>query len=1212
MQGKLASRLNFMKTSKNSYSRYIFHDGPCLEAESFNDHLALNILLITSWIRVITCDNVKSINQQNHSSIIFIVGPVELKDCEDDLEINSLENIAQVSNHVSKRNCLGGVTKSGESKAQTVSRKESQPVVQFESSDEHGIKQNETTPVRSERNDDYIRVGLSFDELEIHQIPIQNGNIDKLNSTENDISYQRAVAVVQSYVDDIIQRTDRDKPSFIFINPPNPVIMKRLYSTLKQIYRSSFVIDEPMILQNYLNNSSAAKNRSTIPTQATPAPLPMPLFPFHSYFETNLTGYSSTMYPNRESDYIKQELSSIADISVSSGKLINDTIGVLFHTRLQNFPSDEDIKYINNTLEASHCDNSTDCLYGVEQISSGNLHSSQKYLNEDDQEGAEKTYSTQISQAHVVNHENLFEVNDKINSLLIDNIKIPDYITEAYSQMPLIDILANYKNSTNLTKTSNNNENFYKLIYNINDHHLPYSSLTTAGNEDYNEEIDGEFILSPSKFLRKGGPIRSVENGSYENYEHGYDKNLTSIQYQNITFREGNSLNSHLVLNGNGEAIVTEDYISSTEHIKHSASENTFETYNDTKRKVQFYYMGNQFANMNHDVISNIAQKGQPTSNSSNQGQKFPGSLYDKLTEESHTQQAKHEDFHHQMSNNPLNSVQQEIITYMTKLNHTDQKILGFIKELRSISEQSNNTKQVGTSLDLAESSNSYAGNYSRNSGKQISDHTHDEHPESAVLISNSVQNLEGSHSQSDTLRQQIPQNYFPSRTSSSTRPSVGHHHRIGNQNNHISAEQERIISRLPAGMQQVVTSIVQALQVPTQTTTTTPPFLHPYPYPSPHYLAHFNPLPSLQVPISHTNAFPHITNDNQHYQELHINRRQHDQNTYNIQDHHGNHSHTLHNNNGKNKILSASLDQQNGKSETESQFSSNNNISTIYNTQNYHASVTAWTNNPILTTTTLKYNGDVSGEKILPVINTNEQLQMSEVIPFIGQSRLGVTEKSVVSNIENENRPEYYNGNFRENQNQHPVFGKTCQNSGGSCENRHHNSNQSIPFNREQDLFQQKQTESHMGNRDQIDKGIAKYRPQINNMQMNSPVLNVVLPETTSKGLSSEEEGSFIDSNLVSEASQELTTKATSVRDREDVNSLLHSFFSSPTLLLLGIIFATSAAYLAIAIEEQAAQQRFQQAQLAAAFAGQPFPPGRKRRDISFQFESKIKQKLN
>lgn len=71
---------------------------------------------------------------------------------------------------------------------------------------------------------------------------------------------------------------------------------------------------------------------------------------------------------------------------------------------------------------------------------------------------------------------------------------------------------------------------------------------------------------------------------------------------------------------------------------------------------------------------------------------------------------------------------------------------------------------------------------------------------------------------------------------------------------------------------------------------------------------------------------------------------------------------------------------------------------------------------------------------------------------------------------------------------------------------------------------------------------------------------------------------------------------------DQQHIDSLLRSLFSSPALLLLGVVFAASAAYMAIVMDEQAAQQRLQQAQLAAAFGVQPFSEGRRKRGLATQ----------
>lgn len=71
---------------------------------------------------------------------------------------------------------------------------------------------------------------------------------------------------------------------------------------------------------------------------------------------------------------------------------------------------------------------------------------------------------------------------------------------------------------------------------------------------------------------------------------------------------------------------------------------------------------------------------------------------------------------------------------------------------------------------------------------------------------------------------------------------------------------------------------------------------------------------------------------------------------------------------------------------------------------------------------------------------------------------------------------------------------------------------------------------------------------------------------------------------------------------DHQQIESPLRSLFSSPALLLLGAVFAASAAYMAIVMDEQAAQQRLQQAQLATAFSVQPFSKRRRKKSLATQ----------
>lgn len=206
----------------------------------------------------------------------------------------------------------------------------------------------------------------------------------------------------------------------------------------------------------------------------------------------------------------------------------------------------------------------------------------------------------------------------------------------------------------------------------------------------------------------------------------------------------------------------------------------------------------------------------------------------------------------------------------------------------------------------------------------------------------------------------------------------------------------------------------------------------------------------------------------------------------------------------------------------------------------------------------------------------------------------------------------------IRDNDNSgHGTVGLLCRNEGtsGFCENRLSVGGVPNRPDRNQGLLQLRQDPAQMGNGRPSGGGIVNYRPpQQSNMQMGGPVINVVLPEAQQPPLPVEEEeiGPLIDAAPPEPASD----SAPEMMDREEMNSLLQSLFSSPTLLLLGIIFATSAAYMAIAMEEQAAQQRFQQAQLAAAFGGQQqFFQGRRRRhlpDVWYPKEPRFEKQNN
>ncbi|KAG7154287.1 uncharacterized protein LOC121856449 isoform X2 [Homarus americanus] len=484
-----------------------------------------------------------------------------------------------------------------------------------------------------------------------------------------------------------------------------------------------------------------------------------------------------------------------------------------------------------------------------------------------------------------------------------------------------------------------------------------------------------------------------------------------------------------------------------------------------------------------------------------------------------------------------------------------------------------------------------------------------------------------------DHPTQHLPPNFFPTRPTQSLHQGSSHHGEGGN-GAHLTREQQEIIARLPVGMRPVVSSIVLAVQAPSSLTTTTTttgpqhyPLLYPYAYPYPPYP--YYPPPSFPhpplTPQTHpaTTTVPHNHDSHHpHHTPATFGHSTHDGNGAHgghgvhrgqgAQDGHGAHnSHGAHGSHDNHSELGS----QNNRTTQIAHTTSANHISNDPDEDHHlgtygHAHLESqgghgvpgsshddnggednavWrsdnTPRPVVVTPSAspRISGvaparGVPGRVPLPggAVSVTQGSVVSTLNPVIGLSRLGEFDNSGLEDV--------VETSIRDNNNKPSGVNRI----GPSRPDRN------------QGLLQLRQEPFQMGHGRPSGGGFVNYRPpQQTNMQMGTPVVNVVMPEATRPDPTpaEEEPGPLIEPGVTQEDAA--VTRAPQTMDREEANSLLQSLFSSPTLLLLGIVFATSAAYMAIAMEEQAAQQRFQQAQLAAAFGGQPFLPGRRRRSL-------------
>ncbi|XP_068215697.1 GATA zinc finger domain-containing protein 7-like [Palaemon carinicauda] len=1122
-------------------------------------------------------------------------------------------------------------------------------------SDEDYSKRNEST-----------KGNPSFLAPEYRQFSMQNNH--RFNSNNNQMTGSvnaqiigsnphSAVQMVQSYVENMINRPGEDRPGYIMINSPNPAVISQLAEALTQHYGSSSVIRESEAIQNFLSNvpDAGTSNLQTQVTTNSPSQYIMPVFPnapFNSRTSPNAT--RGQTQPS-ETDYITQKLSALADISVSSGMLINDTLSHRLTNQFQT-PAPPVINFtVGNTGEYLNANDIPSLFPNPINLD----HTEDRYTSEE----------------NFIIHGKLPLGNSSLNSSKLHSEKDSN---NSYS----FNKSDSNKNSIDASQTSN-----------YDDTHLTEGPLSNAGFEDYYEEIDGELVLSPTKFMRKTGPFEITDMKDYEYSEHEFlnsNENREVLNYLNDTKQnlvkwtherdessdggkeketyEDKVTNAYDILNGTDQTSQNFD-----DDISDQSSNDTAPVLSNME---QTYYSTHEVGN---DTISSFIHKGDQTTNSLNshsnlldiysqaipftqlhfirrnnnsdlelmhiQSTESDSTFLDLKTTESPTSISENlsENRVKNYSQNTVpspsvDSSAKKVLDYLLKMSHKDLEVLGISENMVNV------IPYLNESDNALVKDSTYNSNRYRQKNSTLSD------PDNLAQVR---PNFHPEHfRQSNIRQQQVPSNFFPSRPSTQHNSHNHHEHSHNDQPiPELTNEQQQIISRLPAGMQHIVTSIVQAVQVPLQTTTTPPPspspqypipFPYPYPYPAYPYFApvghpypplqpqpatepllQHNPLPNHNHPSlssnnsNHTHDIHHAHNPHGSHPNVHdshhthfVNHTAHENHGHlNSQRHEGQHptpsghinqpnsdhlthdSHTIHGNHGSN--INRTIERFNNTG------SSNHEAPQLAGTrgnQNHHSTSPASSSSPIT------QNSTVSEMSTSQNITSPYFPLRPAVNPIFSQSRLGEVDESNPNENRDQIGPVFYTSGVMGNGNQIPGNVQRCSQTGttgGGCHNRLSLGGSPAFPDRNQGLLQLRQDASHMGNGQQANSGILNFRPPApNSMHMGSPVLNVVLPEIASP-LANDEPGPLIDPNPPETTTQQQANEAPDAMDRQEMNSLLQSLFSSPTLLLLGIVFAASAAYMAIAMEEQAAQQRFQQAQLAAAFGGQPFPPGRKRRNI-------------
>lgn len=1034
-----------------------------------------------------------------------------------------------------------------------------------------------------------------------------------------------AVSMIQSYVDEVISKPAGERPGYIMINSRNPAIINQLVEALTQRFGPSSVHQDAQTIQNIVGNSAGLGSSGTQATPSSGNQGAMPVFPFSNRFEKTSDGVAEAGNDLSEVEYIRQQLASIADLSISTGVLVNDT--------METQVGQGDGKIEPSTPETpvivlNHSNNSEtspqpDIQNTISETSDTEYTKPQSPSEETKPiEEVDKILANYLRETVSVNQSHGAEQNNSdFPSNELSHSSSPDFTGTTPEENTTPRENPNNYNSSLKHFTSEAPTQATKTVPTL--HHKPETSeqgdlseneVLTTGYEDYYEYIDGELVLSPSKFMRRGGPFNPGEN---KNFSDNSDA--------------GNVSDSDETIVGDG---VKADLSGFEDRYDGNEVQQYYEwTTNHTESQV--YPLGELrdqpnplsglgVAPVNPQVMEVL--KGMEKGDLETLGLREKLEMIPVLEETSGNTQTKIP---------TLEQLPPQVLDHLFTMNEQDLQTLNLLDDLRQL-HHTQNESETWRPNDTVRNEVQTNKRLSPIPDASVSDHEERQQHRPNFSAAN--------FRQSDAPVQNIPPHFFPNRP-----PPAQQHQQHPAPSPQLSPEQQQIISRLPAGMQDVVSSIVMAVQAPTASaaTTQTPPFLPlPYPYPYPPYP--YYPPPNLhhQAPATQQpNAHPHGNDGSQVHHGEHGAHSHHAHGSHSGHDAHGSHgshsnhgghgshtghgahdSHSNHENHGSHAGHGAhgSHDDHESHGSHTGHGAHGNNNHGGHGGHSGHDTPTGQTDDRIAEAPDGS-NTSLLAQRTQPLRNSR---------PGSGTPRPAVVSAPVFSgtsateNVGGETSPnssvlasrvgELDSSGIRDNDNSgHGTVGLLCRNEGtsGFCENRLSVGGVPNRPDRNQGLLQLRQDPAQMGNGRPSGGGIVNYRPpQQSSMQMGGPVINVVLPEAQQPPLPVEEEeiGPLIDAAPPEPASD----SAPEMMDREEMNSLLQSLFSSPTLLLLGIIFATSAAYMAIAMEEQAAQQRFQQAQLAAAFGGQQqFFQGRRRRhlpDVWYPKEPRFEKQNN
>ncbi|KAK3857472.1 hypothetical protein Pcinc_036277 [Petrolisthes cinctipes] len=1094
---------------------------------------------------------------------------------------------------------------------------------------------------------------------EMRQVTLNNNNSPVVGSDT-----RAAVSMVESFVSDMVKRPSGERPEYVMINSRNPTIVQQLVEGLTRRYGSTSVIHDQNVIQGILSNSQ--QNSEVIHETSRPltaSDYNMPVFPHKPHWQAIDVTETSEM------DHIIRQLASLGHVTISTGTLINNTlsdsqggknttspgttdydnvvgekVSVGDLSKTGNSSNSNTNSYVNesNNIDAiiinpdnytkfnvSRNDGESSTLNLLEIISSRptdlpaplttsvDAHDATPLLQPPDHHpaiqhsqgtpyleqdvsgtwesgtGDKNQLQQDLPGTIIPSWENTSQDTNKYENGL--NTSIPNNNTRVSSGVYIDNVfhrtgsLSNYLYNTNKTESQLKKTNQSKpdlgytsnlpnivtnwstpsLLYHTkyptttntssqinemktgatNTFHAPdnstvskTSSISTpsytvrvgdsgvssssytdnglntlvgvsvapekgtgvsgeeagvtveetkmAGtyNEDYYEEIDGEMVLSPTKFMRRTGP------GDFDDDYYYQEEDESESAGEHVVGREPENSSSALA-----EKQMTKYYesrppgeVAEYGHMEEHIREN---------RPIKVHVV------KDGQVGGHAAEKGTviiPGQNSRPMRVKVDG-----------TQAGGISVLHHTTSDNEVRTQDGEV--------RRDGQIGEGERwtEIESVGGSEGGAKENEENLVKTE--------MGRITHRQPHDPAY--------------------YRQSGPSFLSTPQNFFPTRPAAQpTRPPQ--------PRPQLTLEQQAIISRLPVGTQHVVSTIVQAMQattVPPATPTLGPPAA-PVPFPAPYYPAfpHYTFYPPLSYQYTGDH---HITHSQSAHDHDKHNHGTHKHGTHN----HGTHSQGTHNH-GLQNHGAHSHDTHGSVGHDHSTHHHNGISHGLHSTQSISKVTTDSTTTQVASTTP----------------------PQTEVATLdAGPSRLGVAASPGVVEQVGVNRQ-----------------GTPAQSG--------------VQPDGNQGILDLRQDPHQMGHGRPVPPRVTQYRPpQQAPMHMGAPVLNVVVPQVApAPALPQQEEGSLIDLLDTSGNEEEASPSNDNPNsmDREEVNSLLQSLFSSPTLLLLGVVFATSAAYMAITMEEQAAQQRFQQAQLAAAFGGLPFSqPGRGRRDTRHLYYSSV-----